>query len=153
MEWTDKYTYVIANTIVMARCAIKLAESRRVYLWLHESIDTYIGYEYWYDEIENGIKNERLIICAVSDVARKNFQSIFHIEKEIEILPYGIEDRYSGNDPYAKDEIMTIIVVANHAILKGVDVLFDAFDFISDEMIKQCRFLFVGKHMAVNMGN
>lgn len=145
LEWTDKYTYVIANTIVMARCAIKLAESRRVYLWLHESIDTYIGYEYWYDEIENGIKNERLIICAVSDVAKKNFQNIFHIKKEIEILPYGIEDRCNRNDLYAEDEIMTVTVVANHAILKGVDVLFDAFDFISDETIKQCRFLFVGR--------
>ena len=48
LEWTSKYTYVFANTFVMARCAIKLALKRKVYLWLHESIDSYAGHEYWY---------------------------------------------------------------------------------------------------------
>lgn len=145
LGWISKYTYVLANTFVTARCAIKLAQRRKVYLWLHESIDSYAGNEFWYDEIMEGIKNERLIIGAVSDVARKNFYSIYPVEKKIEIFPYGIDDRYKEDRGCVEDGIITFGAVANHALLKGLDVLLDAFIFISEEKRKKCRFLFVGK--------
>lgn len=145
LEWTSGYTYVLANTIVMARCAIKLAQKRSVYLWLHESVDSYVAYEYWYDEIEDGIKNNQLMIGAVSDVARKNFLSIFQVEKEIGLLPYGIDDRYKRNNLCPANEVTTFTVVAYHTILKGLDVLLDALNYISEGTRTQCRFFFVGK--------
>ncbi len=145
LEWTSEYTYVFANTFVMARCAIKLAQRRRVYLWLHESVDSYVGNEFWYDEIVEGIKNKQLIIGAVSDVARKNFGNIYPAEKKIEIFPYGIDDRYKEDGCFAEDETTTFTVVANHASLKGLDILLDALVFISEEKGNQCRFLFAGK--------
>ena len=130
LEWISEYTYVFANTFVMARCAIKLAQRRRVYLWLHESVDSYAGNEFWYDEIVEGIKNKQLIIGAVSDVARKNFANIYPVEKKIEIFPYGIDDRYKEDGCFAEDETTTFTVVANHASLKGLDILLDALVFI-----------------------
>lgn len=145
LEWTNRYTYVLANTFVMARCAIKLSEKRKVYLWLHESIDIYAGYEYWHDEIAAGLANEQLIIGAVSDVARKNFLSVYHMEKEIELLPYGIGDRYKGNEFCVEKETTVFTVVANHISLKGLDVLLDALHFVSEEAESQYRFLFAGK--------
>lgn len=144
LEWTREYTYVFANTFVMARCAIKLARTRKVYLWLHESVDSYAGYEFWYDEIMKGLENDQLIIGAVSDVARNNLLGIYQVEKKIEILPYGIIDRYEGNDFGAGNGITTFTIIAPHVPLKGLDVLFDALHFISEETVKQCRFLFVG---------
>lgn len=145
LEWTSKYTYVFANTIVMLQCAIKLSQKRKVYLWIHDSIDSYPSYKYWYDEIVNGIKSNQLIIGAVSDVARNNFQSIFQVDKEIGLLPYGIVDSYKRNNLCVENEITTFTIVANHAALKGLDVLLDAIDCIPKEARNQCRFLFVGK--------
>mgnify|MGYP002510756535 CR=1 FL=1 len=145
LEWTDEYAFVFANTFVMTRCAIKLAQKRRVYLWLHESVDSYAGYEYWYEEIVNGLANNQLIIGAVSDVARKNFLSIYHVEKNIGLFPYGIEDRFKENDSRAENGTTTFTVVANHVSLKGLDVLLDALQFVSAETGNQCRYLFVGK--------
>lgn len=145
LEWAGKYTYVLANTVVMVRCAIKLAEKRRVYLWLHDSIDSYVGCEYWHDEIVSGVENDQLMIGAVSDVARKNFLSIYQIEKKIGIMPYGIDDGYTGNEFCLENKITTFTVIANHVPLKGLDVLLGALHFIPEEAYKQCRFLFAGK--------
>lgn len=145
LEWTNEYTYVIANTFVMARCASKLAQERKVYLWLHESIDSYAGYEYWYDEIMDGIENDQLLVGAVSDVAKRNFLGIYPVDKKIELLPYGIDDRYEGNDFAVEKGVTTFTMIAPHVSLKGLDVLFEALHFIPEEARKQCRFLFVGK--------
>lgn len=145
LKWTSGYTYVLANTFVMAPCAVKLAQKRKVYLWLHESIDTYADYEYWHDEIRNGIENEKLIIGAVSDVARKNLLTAYQVKKEIEILPYGMDDRYQRNDFCTENGMTTFTVVAVHEFLKGLDVLLDALHFISEESKSRCKFLFVGR--------
>lgn len=145
LEWANGYEYVFANTFIMAQCAIKLAHKRKVYLWLHESIDSYAGYEYWYDEIEKGIGNDNLIIGAVSDVAKKTFLSIYPTEIKIELFPYGIDDKYEGNDFCVRSEVMTFMIIAPHIFFKGMDVLFDALHLIPEQMRKQCRFLFVGK--------
>lgn len=145
LEWASEYTYVFANTFIMARCAVKLACKRKVYLWLHESKDAYSGYEYWHDEIEEGLGNEHLIISAVSDAARNNFLNSYHTEKKIELLPYGIGDRYGGDDFSTGKGITTFTIIAPHVSLKGVDVLMEALQIISRETRKQCRFLFAGK--------
>ena len=145
LEWTKGYTYIWANTLVMARCAVKLAHKRKVYLWLHESIDTYIGYEYWHDEMEREISNKHLLIGAVSDVARNNFFNTYHIEKRIDLLPYGINDKYKGNAVCVKKENTTFAIITPHISIKGVDVLIEALPFISKEAENQCKFLFVGK--------
>lgn len=145
LEWARKYTYILANTIVMVQCAIKLSEKRKVYLWLHDSIDSYVGREYWHDEIVGGIENDQLMIGAVSDVARKNFLSIYQTEKKIGLMPYGIDDEYAGNDFCLENKITTFTVIANHVPLKGLDVLLDALRYIPEGMYKQCRFLFAGK--------
>lgn len=145
LEWANKYEYVFANTFVMIQCAVKLAQKRNVYLWLHESIDSYVCFEYWHDEIENGIENNQLMIGAVSDIARKNFLSVFRTEKAIELLPYGINDNYKKNGICTDKEIITFITVANFAELKGADVLLDALNRIPQEFRSRCRLLFVGK--------
>lgn len=145
LKWTNKYSYVLANTFVMAKCAIKLARKRKVYLWLHESVDSYAGNEFWHDEIVDGIKNDQLIIGAVSDVARKNFLSLYHVEKEIGLFPYGIDDRYKEDCCCAEDGNITFTAIANHVSLKGLDVLLDALSFILEETGKRYRFLFAGK--------
>lgn len=145
LEWTKGYSYVLANTFVMAQCAIKLACKRKVFLWLHESIDTYIGYEYWHDEIMEELGNEHLLISAVSEVARNNFFSTYHIEKKIDLLPYGIDDKYTRNDFYVENNSTTFVIIAPHIYIKGLDVLFDALHFISKEMRNQCRFVFAGR--------
>ncbi len=152
LEWTNEYTYILANTIVMARCAIKLAGKRKVYLWLHESIDVYSSYEYWQDEIAEGIENENLTIGAVSDVAKRNFLTTYHTEKQIEVLPYGIDDRYKETDSFLEKGITTFALIAPHISLKGIDVLLDALSFISEETRKQCRFLFAGKSFGDEYG-
>ncbi|MCM1047754.1 MAG: glycosyltransferase family 4 protein [Clostridiales bacterium] len=152
LEWTSGYTYVFANTIVMLRCAIKLAQKRKVYLWIHDSIDSYVPYEYWYDEIVNGIKSNQLIIGAVSGVARNNFQSIFQTEKKIELLPFGIGDSYKGNKLCVENATITFMVAAGHNVLKGIDVLLDALVYISEKATSRCRFLFAGKAYDTEYG-
>ena len=145
LEWTNGYTYILANTFEMVRCAVKLARKRKVYLWLHESMDTYIAYEYWHEEIANGLENDKLIIGAVSDVAKSNFLSKYLKKKKVELLPYGINDRYLEKDFRIGKRIITFTIVALHIPLKGLDVLFDALQQIPTEAGNQCRFLFVGK--------
>lgn len=152
LEWTNEYTYIFANTIVMARCAIKLSRERRVYLWLHESVDIYSHYEYWYDEIADGIENENLMIGAVSEIARQNFLSIYHTEKKVELLPYGIDDRYEETGSFVENRLTTFTIIAPHIFLKGIDVLFNALHFIPQEIRKQCRFFFAGKSFDTEYG-
>ena len=152
LQWTDKYDYIIANTNVMARCAVKLARKRRVYLWLHESIDSYTGYEYWYEEILEGIKADSLVIGAVSDVARKNFGDVYRTKKAVEIMPYGIEDRYEGKDSGIIEDVMTFAVVANQTTLKGLDVLLDALHLLSADVNMRIRVLVAGKTIESDYG-
>lgn len=145
LKWTDAYAYVFANTIEMVRCAVKLAEKHKVYLWLHESIDSYAGYEYWIDEIAKGIKRDYLHIGAVSDVARENFEKIYKTHTEVEILPYGIEDQYGKKDSYDVDGILTFAVIANHTPLKGLDVLLSALHLLSREQKAWFKIFVAGK--------
>lgn len=153
LKWTDRYDYIFANTIVMARCAIKLAKKRKVYLWLHESVDSYADYEYWHEEIVEEIKNDSLIIGAVSDVAKKNFFSIYKIEKTVSVMPYGIEDKCKKKDVDLTDGIMTFAVVANHIPLKGLDVLFAALTLLPKEAKLRIRVLIAGKTYDNDYGN
>lgn len=145
LEWTDAYDYIVANTIIMIRCAIKLSRKRKVYLWLHESIDVYLGLEYWKEEITEGVKSDLLIIGAVSDVAWENFLYHYKTEAAVTVMPFGIEDRYEQKGLDVIGEIVTFTIIANHALLKGVDVLLDSLNLLSTEAQANCRVLFVGR--------
>ena len=145
LRWTNVYDYIIANTIVMARCAIKLAGKRKVYLWLHESMDSYSSIEYWKEEIAEGVKKDLLMLGAVSEVAKKNFLNIYKTEKTVEIMPYGIEDRYNKKKFCYINRVMTFVVIANHVPLKGLDVLLAALNMLSEDAKMQIKVLIAGK--------
>lgn len=148
LRWTEAYDYIVANTIVMARCAIKLAGKRKVYLWLHESVDSYACLEYWKEEIAEGIKKDLLVIGAVSEVAKKNFLNLYKTEKTVEVMPYGFEDRYNKKKFCNTNRVMTFVVIANHTPLKGLDVLLKALNMLSEDAKRQIKVLIAGKSYA-----
>lgn len=125
MEWAHKYRVIIVNTLPMILCALEIAKHRKVIFWLHESEIAYPSVEYWRRKISQEISNSNIQICAVSDVAKRNFINNYG-QHNVAILPCGIPDKYKEREKTATVEIVKCAVIGSIYAVKGQDILLKA---------------------------
>ena len=140
--WIDEFQYVVVNTLQMSCCAIEIAKSRKVILWIHEPHNLYSAMRYWKDEIQEGIARRNLKIYAVSSIARNNFMQNFNV-KSVDLLPYGIPDEYSKIHKNGK---LTFAMIGLVSEQKGQDIFLDAIEKLG-YLKNECTFLIIGKNL------
>jgi glycosyltransferase involved in cell wall biosynthesis len=126
LYWTNDYRFVLVNTLQMICCAIAVAGSRKVLLWLHEPKKVYEFMNYWDEEIREGILLEKLNICAVSSIAKQNFLDRYFV-KSMRLLPYGIPDERT-KEVIGNDRPLTFAVIGHIQYIKGQDIFLDAIE-------------------------
>lgn len=147
--WTDRFEYVIVNTLQMSCCAMEIAKNRKVVLWIHEPHPHYESIAYWKDEIQEGILHKNLSVYGVSSVARDNFLTNFR-SKQIEILPFGIPDEYQG-ERQLKNQNFTFAMIGAISEQKGQDIFLQAIQKMGKQRT-QCTFLMIGKNLQDSCG-
>ena len=143
LRWTSDFNVVMANTILMLRCAITLAENRRIMLWIHESPDSYEKIEYWKETLQQGLQNAEIELYSVSERAKLNFLNYFNWNKEIRILPAAVEDWYKENKAESEIVNTTFALIGSLMPLKGHFTLLSAIASIDNWENGKC--LFIGK--------
>lgn len=144
LSWVNFYDYILVNTFPMVCCAVRIAKSKKVLLWLHENLDAYEKLEFWREEISEGINSENITICAVSEIAQNNFLLNYTYRKRITIMPYGIEDGWKKRDLNDLHRVK-FAIIGNIIFRKGQDLLLEAIRSLPEEYCNQCEFYFIGK--------
>lgn len=151
LYWINNFQYIIVNTLQMICCALEIGKQRNVFLWLHEPLEVYPIMQYWKENIENGIKENKLKIFAVSSIARENFLNNYSFPL-IKILPYGIPDEFL---PCTISQNKKIVFATVGSIMKrkGYDILIDAIEKLESNKSEQAEFLFIGTSVDNEYGN
>lgn len=124
-NWIGQFDVVIVNTYPMIESVLEIRKFVPVLWWLHESAGNYpiVEMQYPYGLPER--RFEGVHICAVSKIARRNFNNVYP-ERCKTILPLGIPDkkkREEKNDRNAKTIFAIIGVVYEQ---KGQDFFLEA---------------------------
>lgn len=146
MEYSKLYDLVIVNTYLMLMCALKIAEHRNVFLWLHESSDNFQRLDYWKKKIFKEINNERLKLWAVSEIAKKNFFNKFNNKFDIDILPIGIPDKNKENI-FNLSSKLKFAVIGSIYSLKQQCFFVDIVNDLEDSLASKCEFYLIGKFL------
>ncbi len=143
-NWIDDGSVVIVNTVTLFYLLRSVHRFDRIIWWLHEPAFLYDDYAMLHWIQEQKIPSS-VLINAVSRVAKEAFLKYSDNEK-IEILPYGIEDKYKKYS-YSKkerDEKIVFITVGNMYKVKNYELLIDVISMLSYEDKKKALFIHIG---------
>ena len=141
INWLKKYDRILVNSYPLCLTALKISKVKHVDFWLHETTSEYEFSKFWKDNIQNLLDEDTDIdIYAVSEKAKRNFLSVHHTKKFIDILPIGIEEFIKKP---SKNKIFAVIGGLDSR--KGQDILIDAIYNMSENVINQCMFFLVGE--------
>lgn len=142
LPWVDDFQYVIVNTLQMSCCAIEISRKRKVVLWIHEPHNLYKAMSYWKQDIQEGIQGKNVKVYVVSQAAKYNFQRNFAIDS-LEILPYGIPDKYVASKSKDGDFIFAMIGLISEQ--KGQDIFIEAIENLGIQ--ENITFLIIGRNL------
>lgn len=143
LQWVNDFDSIIVNTYPMIKCAIEISKYRDVILWLHESVESYYGLEYWHEYIRNGLKNKGLKIYAVTKRACENFYRFYGDKISVNILSLAIEDWKKENNISSPKTHLVYAIIGSICKTKGQDIFLNAIKEIHNR--QNSRYLFVGK--------
>ncbi len=126
----------------MITCALRIAEHRKITIWLHESPDAYYSLRYWWDEIQDDLEETSTKIYAVSKRAIENFRRFFHYANDIIIFTPYVKDWYV-NDISVKNEGVVFAIIAPIVEDKGQHFLLKAIHYLKSR--ENIKFIFVGR--------
>lgn len=92
-EWGKQFDLILLNTFPLLAAVSELCKICPVLWWIHECTNFYGSVLNEYEEYARVESFMHAYICAVSDSARKNFNT-YYPERVDAIMPYGIPDRY-----------------------------------------------------------
>lgn len=145
LSWTDDFQHVVVNTLQMSCCAIEISRRRKVVLWIHEPHNLYEVMSYWKEDIQEGILEKNIKVYAVSQMAKNNFLQNF-AAASIDLLPYGIPDRYiEKRVKKDKKESFTFAMIGLISEQKGQDIFIEAIERLGIQ--KNVSFLIIGKNL------
>lgn len=146
LEWINQYEFVLVNSYVMILCALKIADNRRVVLWIHENNPDYKGLYFRRNMIDAYLKEyyDRIKIVAVSSIAEKNFRVIHDYNGIIETIPVAVEDWERRRIDRKKTE-KVIAVIGGIERRKGQDVFLDSWEKVNENLKKSMIVYFIGK--------
>ena len=142
LEWTNSYDIVLINSLPMLHLAVKISRKREVLVWVHESSAEYRHMEFWREELQKELQKKEIKMYAPSERAKRHFIQYFHVEKQISIVPLGIEDK--NNSVSLKKQICYGVIGAL-TYHKGQDIFMSAVEALSDDIVEKSFFLLIGK--------
>lgn len=155
LSWTDSYDIVFVNSLPMIRLAVKLAQKRRITVWIHECPDVYEDVRFWEKEINAEIQREKVKLVAVSERAREHFFEHYFIQKKMFILVPGIEDyikKCGECVPLVLFKRFLYGVAGGIYFRKGQDIFLSAVEKLPDIAMENSFFLLAGKKSAGEFG-
>lgn len=126
LQWVNSYDAIIVNTFPMVNCAIEISMHREVILWLHESVDSYYGLEFWHNRINIGLRNKSLKLFAVTKRACENLYRFYGNDIKADILTVAIEDWKKENNQNRENTNLVYAVIGYICKAKGQDVFLNA---------------------------
>ncbi len=150
LRWTQKYDYVLVNSIHMFRCAFNISSMRNVFMWLHDSAESYEIMKPWKQYLSKKIQfSQTLKLLAVSSLAAENFRKFFMTDINIELLSVGIKDWTNG---HVDSGGFCYVVTGHIRHLKGQDIFIKAIQTLPEKNINDSIFLLIGKKNQEEFG-
>ena len=146
--WLEQFDVIIVNVFSMIKLACDISQNKPVLWWIHEpdgdndSIYGYIRYQFSnYDDVQS---MKKVRIYAVSDVARKSFET-YYPHQVFDLLPFGIIDKNDRNILQGmEDGKVVFAIIGSVCRLKAqLDVL-QAANMLSDNIKEKCEFWIIG---------
>lgn len=145
LDWMRQYDIIVVNVFQMIRIAYVVSKYKPLLWWVHEPSERFE--EIYRDTIacfpyENrNIINRRIYICAVSNLAKMNFEK-YHPNMVNAILPYGISDESKSGLKKGNDIVFAIIgpVVER----KGQIYFLKAISMLDEKIKNKSKFLIIG---------
>ena len=142
IEGISKYDYVIANTYPMILFALEICNKVRTILWLHESENVYATMEFWNPDVREKVKNSKINIYAVSEMAKRNYINQIG-QGSVLVLEYGIPDVLVK--PQCDKSQITFAVIGTIFSLKQQHMFIEAVESLQMEQKNNNRFWIIGK--------
>lgn len=141
---TDKYKYVLVNSIILIKNAVEMAETNRVILWVHDPSVVYMNTKSQYNEYLSENQLDRMEIYAVSNIANKSLKEYLGINNA-RILTCAAQD--SAIKPFKRFNKTKIIfaIIGNICKLKNQKIFTDAIKMLPDFNNIDLEFYIIGR--------
>lgn len=143
LKWFRNFDYVITNSLQTIVCAGRVAPYIPTMLWLHEYSGIYGSVLAQFEKDICLNEEHKLKVCAVSDLARTNFERYFPKQK-VEILPFGLED---SKNIQKKEKMSKIIfaIIGNISELKNQKFLVNVLEKLPQQIIRKVECWIIGR--------
>ncbi len=148
--WISQFDIVIVNVFPMIQCACEINKIKPVLWWIHEASARYSSvYEdvrYRFPSYDNEQLMRRIEICAVSEIAKRNFERYY--PKTIrKILSYGIPDEVSrGDQNRGRYHGFVFAIIGAVIQLKAQDIFLQAIQLLSKQSRMNVEFWIIGNY-------
>lgn len=149
-SWLFLYQFdvIIVNVFSMIKLACDISKNKPVLWWIHEpdcgNDSVYRQIRYQFSKYDNIYAIEKVRIYAVSDVARKAFET-YYPHKVSAILPFGIVDKSSDNmSQNIGDEKFIFVIIGSVCRLKGQMFFLQAANMLPKDIKEVCEFWIIG---------
>lgn len=141
---TDKYKYVLVNSIILIKNAVEMAETNRVILWVHDPSVVYMNTKSQYNEYLRENQLDRMEIYAVSNIANKSLKEYLGINNA-RILTCAAQD--SAIKPFKRFNKTKVIfaIIGNICKLKNQKIFTDAIKMLPDFNDIDLEFYIIGR--------
>lgn len=151
------FDIIIVNVFQMVKAACDISQYKPVLWWIHEpdwgndSVYGYIRYQFAkYDNIQ---AMEKIRIYAVSDVAKKAFET-YYPHKVADVLPFGIVDKNDCNLLQNKQSGKFVFaIIGAVSRLKGQLDFLKAANMFSENVKNECEWWIIGSCGEDGYGN
>lgn len=117
-NWIKEYDIVIVNVLPMIQCACEISKYKPTLWWIHEASNIYERVLKQFSIYNNIESLENINICAVSEIAQKNFNNYFP-NKVQRILCYGIPDMYIEQKTRTEPKKFSFAIIGTICELKA----------------------------------
>ncbi len=144
LKWFCNFDFAVVNTFPMISVAYKISQVIPTVWWIHEASSKYSmiygNYQKLYTKYNCSDWMNRVLICAVSEIAKANFESYYQDTVKYIIPPYITE-----NDIKEKKHDKTMFaIIGPFDYLKGQDIFYDSISRLSQKAYEKGEFWFIG---------
>lgn len=143
--WIRRFEVILVNIFYMILAACEISKIRPVMWWIHESTGSYKNVMDQFQEYADKRRFTKINICAVSDVAKRNFE--FHFSNRIDrILSYGIPDKCEKIEEFRnrKGSPIVFAIIGRICSLKAQDVFVRAAQSLESKYKHNVQFWIIG---------
>lgn len=140
ITWTHQFDVIVANTINYYNFLAKRDTNISTIWWLHDHMFFYDGVD---KSILKNLDTTNLKIASVSDISSDALNT-YRPDLKVKKLIFAVEDEFDKRKK-SRSEKITFLIIGYIEYRKGQDILVDALDEISPEILKRTEFIFIGQ--------